>query len=292
MIFKDLKKIDQKKWKEWFDVTISKNANQGYGHTRLHGVDGVDLNDLIKQLSPYINKAHQDAKAHFYEEFSIDLDPLSETRYPNALPIKQHKGYFGEVFCGILIKHFSTICANDWSIPAFLFRYHDAAGEYLYRLKKGEKIGKNVPGRTGSDFIAIAIDDPSQEVVSVLGGEAKCHKKWNSTIANEALEKMSTEGSAPVSLQRIGKLLLELHGDEYTHVAQKLRDASLAIGEAPIPRTDLFLFFFESPVTYPPSQIDVKSKPKSHTADRPLQVFEINLKGAEQLIEELYKGMD
>jgi hypothetical protein len=122
------------------------------------------------------------------------------------MPLKAKKGFFGEALCGMFTEAIEIAGEDEWIVPAFLFRLHREAEEHLFRLVMKEKVPKDIPGRTGSDFVAIAMGGDGQ-ITKFLSGEAKCHDAFNITKCRKFLKELSDEGPVPVSLPQLIRIL-------------------------------------------------------------------------------------
>ena len=125
---------------------------------------------------------------------SIRLLERRQPSYPHDMPLKAKKGFFGEALCGMFTEGMEILGGENWIVPAFLFRLHREAAEHLFRLVMKEKVPKDIPGRTGSDFIAIALGKDGQ-IKRFLSGEAKCHETFNITGCKQFLKEIGEEGT-------------------------------------------------------------------------------------------------
>lgn len=100
------------------------------------------------------------------------------------------KGYFGEVFCGILAEAEQVHTDDEWMVPIFLFRLHSQAEEYLMRLLTGEPAGSAVVGRTGSDNLALSLNGDGT-VKAILRVRPKSQIACGNDMSGEFLEIVS-----------------------------------------------------------------------------------------------------
>ncbi len=297
MLFRKITNVSKINWDDWFNISHSKNTKEKYGHTLMLGQTGCDLDALEEALKPYFEQAHKDARDLFHSEIGINLDPLTNggrplVSYPNSLPDKQKKGFFGEVLCGMLSQAFGTICEKQWTIPAYLFRHHDTASQYLHRLYYGEPVASEVIGRTGNDFLAICTN--SEGILSgVLVGESKYRKNFSATVSKEVHTSLSKEKVIPVNLSKLKNLIKEIYPGQYTQTISSIEEIVMENKEQALERTDLFLFIFENPKSnnFPPSRINSEKKHPNHSVDRALQVFEIQLSSSGTIIRNLYSSL-
>ena len=297
MIFRKIQKIQGRLWNNWFQITPTKSSTSNYGHMLFKKISGANLSQLQTELIPFFEEAHRDARDIFHNEIGINLDPLaptpvSQVTYPNSLPEKQKKGFFGEVLCGIVVQHFGTICNNTWNIPAFLFRHHDTASQYLHKLHYGAEVPSEIVGRTGNDFLAITIDN-KENIIGFLVGEAKFRKKFSQAPAKQAYKDLSNHPVIPVDLSKIKKLITHLYPGQYTQLVQSIEQIIFSNQQNGLARTDVLIYIFEDPniSSFPPSRINSNTKDPNYKANRQLQVYEIYLPGAGNLIKDLYQNL-
>lgn len=243
----------------------------------------------------YFEQAHADARQCFCAALGLSLDPRvikPAVDYPASLPIQTKKGYFGEVFCGILAEGGKVAGEKKWTVPIFLFRLHQQAEEFLFRLITGEAVADQIPGRTGSDCLALALDTGG-EIEAILAAEAKCYEKFNITKAHEALCDLGSQAAVPVSLPQLKRLLMEIGRERYEPTILALERIISSARQPIVPRRDLMVFIFEDPAVqqYTTPRISVADVAAHHGNGRPLQVVEVHLPGAESLIKRLYEDL-
>ncbi|MDQ3623320.1 MAG: hypothetical protein M3463_12655, partial [Verrucomicrobiota bacterium] len=239
--------------------------------------------------------AHADARRIFHDSLGITLDPRGgrpPVEYPGSLPLKARKGYFGEVFSGILAEAGQVHAEDEWRVPIFLFRLHTQAEEYLMRLITGEPAAGTIVGRTGSDNLALSLNGDGT-VKAILGAEAKCYSDFNITKACEALADLGAQAGVPVSLGQLKRLLAEIDPERFEATILDLEKIIKYARQATVPRHDLLVLIFEDPKikTYNAPRISVAEVETNYAAKRPLQVVEVHLPGAGALIEELYADL-
>ena len=149
-----------------------------------------------------------------------------------------------EALCGIIAEQMDIIGGDRWIVPAFLFRFHEEARLYLTRLIIGEGVGVSITGRTGSDFIAVCLDE-NGSISKYLVGEAKCHKRFNVTKCGKALNKLSKEASTPVSLPQLGEILKDINPASNESLIASMDDIFINKKLRTIPRIDIFLYAFD-----------------------------------------------
>ena len=174
----------------WLEHTLHTSKNGKYRHQSLR--ENLERRpEALEDLKRYIQRVHDDARS-FYKGARPDdssLDPLEEksevhsneipsTDYLALLPMTTIKGYFGEVFAGIIAENFSPFGDESWKVPAYLFRFHDAAFQWLETLRQTGQAKKSIFGRIGDDCLAFTLKDG--EIDKILYCEAKCTKDHSS----------------------------------------------------------------------------------------------------------------
>ena len=279
----------------WFETVRTDDAAGNYVNFRLRARDAARWQNLRPTIAHYLEWAHADARRIFHDALGITLDPRGgrpPVEYPGSLPLMTRKGYFGEVFCGILAEAGQVHADDEWMVPIFLFRLHTQAEEYLMRLITGEPAGGAIVGRTGSDNLALSLNG-NGTVKAILGGEAKCYEAFNVTKAREALTDLGAQAAVPVSLGQLKRLLAEIDPEGFEATILDLEKIIKNARQSTVPRHDLLVLIFEDPKikTYDAPRIGAAEKKASYVAKRPLHVVEVHLPGAGALIEELYAGL-
>src|SRR2546423_11411681 len=89
------------------------NGFNGYRHHSLKERPSKQ-NAAIAALKAYVYGAHEDARKYFRGPAEISLDPFGSTSsfdpargYPETLESQTLKGYFGEIFAGLVIEYFA-----------------------------------------------------------------------------------------------------------------------------------------------------------------------------------------
>lgn len=279
----------------WFETLRIDDAASNYVNCRLRARDAAHGGNFRPTIAQYLEWAHADARSIFHDSLGITLDPRGgrpPIEYPRSLPLMTRKGYFGEVFCGILAEAGQVHTGDEWTVPIFLFRLHTQAEEYLMRLITGEPAGSAILGRTGSDNLALSLNGDGT-VKAILGAEAKCYTVFNATKAREALTDLGAQAAVPVSLGQLKRLLAEIDPDRFETTILDLETIIRNARQATVPRHDLLVLIFENPSVrnYNTPRISVANKTANYAAGRRLQVVEVHLPGAGALIEELYAGL-
>lgn len=290
---------------------------QNYGHLLLE--QNCDCDDaLITELARYFESAHADARAFFHEQIGIDLHPDADAEgahatYPSCLPPITRRGLFGEVMAGMLTEHYKYIGGHEWRIPVFLFRYHEDAEAYLFALARDEKRKREVYGRRGSDFLALALNEAG-EVIRFIVGEAKWRKKLQRSVVAELMYgkktknpdtgelehdgrgiwyQMNRDIPTPHGLRQLQRLLREIDPDGYSAAIATL-DRVLVVKEAqPLPRTNLIMISGGDVPTRKAkhSLISWEEVPDDYTAPHDLQVVELILRDGDDVIDGVYDAL-
>lgn len=296
-MFKDLEPISKDFWKQCFQITVKK-PQADYYHLHLVLLKTAPLDKLKEKLIPYYEVAHHDARKRFNDVYGISLAPFNISNkivsYPHSLPEETIKGFFGEVFCAIVALNFDIHLKEKWKIPAFLFREHSTAGQYLHRLGKNIKASGGELGRTGDDFLAIVLNNKFQ-ITNCLVSESKCHEKFNITKAGEVFEKISDESISPTSLGQLKDIIREMKIDNLEEIIKGIDEIIFYdINKPPKhKRIDLFLYAFENPGVkqYPPTRISDSKAHEKYTAQRKIQAVELHFPEMMKFIKELYNEL-
>lgn len=294
--------------------TITEN----YGHLLLVQQSEIDQ-DLIDALKPYFESAHLDAREYFHDQVGISLHPDADADappvdYPKCLPDRAKRGLFGEVVAGLMTEAYKAefVGNHDWKVPIFLFRYHDDVEKYLWALKFDSKRTREIYGRHGSDFIAIALTDDG-ELARVIAGEAKWRASLTAAVVDSLMlgpkEKPDKDSEAvhngkgiwfevnrdspiPQGLRQLQKLLE--HRDPDGHASAILSIDRAVYQQVPPPdRTNLILIVGNGAKRRESMDVLIgwEEAPKEYTAPHDLQVVEVILSGGEDLIDGLYNSL-
>src|SRR5687768_14785955 len=97
----------------WLSNSVTQSQDKRYRH-RLLQEDLSQRLHVLEDLKILISQAHDDARRHFrgFLVNSLDLINASPTYdlaigYPERFPIITLKGYFGEIFAGLVAENFS-----------------------------------------------------------------------------------------------------------------------------------------------------------------------------------------
>ncbi len=286
-----------------------------YGHLLLEQKSQPD-DELISTLRPYFESAHLDARQHFHEIMRIDLHPdagseAATVAYPNCLPTSAQHGLFGEALAGLLTESYIFVGDHIWTIPIFLFRYHQDVEHYLFALSRDSARKRQVFGRLGSDFLALKIAKDGT-VKRFISGEAKWRNSLTQSVADIMLlgkkikdpdggeEKVHSEKGiwfelnrdtpVPHGLTQLHRLLCELAPDEYAETIVSL-DRILALQNPEhVERTDLVVLAGNGGKTRKSMECLVEwgTCPSEYEANNDLQVVELILTNGDELIDKLY----
>lgn len=219
--------MEQADLEKWLHITHTGDTEGTYIHTWCRQLEAGKWKAHFPRIVQYVEQAHADARDLFHSTIHLSLDPVPATRhqpsYPHDMPLKAKKEFFGEALCGMFTEAMEIVGGDDWYIPTFLFRLHREAEEHLFRLVMKEKVPKEIPGRTGSDFLAISMTDDGR-IRKFLCGEAKCHDTLNITNCKKYLKKLSEEGPVPVSLPQLIRILEEQDQGQLTRLIDAIND--------------------------------------------------------------------
>lgn len=288
-----------------------------YGHLLLEQNCACD-DDLIADFVAYFESAHADARAFFHEQMGIELHPDANApephiTYPTCLPSITRRGLFGEVMAGMLTEHFDYIGGHKWTVPVFLFRFHEDAEGYLFALARDETRKREVYGRRGSDFLALSLNGEG-DIERFIAGEAKWRKKLQPAVVAELMygkkkknsdtQQLEHDGkgvwfqinrdiTAPHGLRQLQRLLREIDPDGYSAAIARLDRVLVVRNAEPLPRTNLILI---SGGDVPSREANVSlipwhETPEDYTAPHDLQVVELILKDGDDLIDGVYDAL-
>ena len=282
----------------WLSSTKKVSSDKRYIHHRFE--EKLDCrSDIISELKSVVIEAHRDARDRLQNLFTSTLDPLEEfnpyrnnilvEKYPKSLHMITLKGYFGEIFAGIIAEHFSPHGEDKWEIPAFLFRFHKTAFDQLEKIvQTGGEAGKII-GRTGDDCLAFKRNDQG-EIIKSLICEAKCTATHRQKMITEAHEKSSETHLKPVNICELIEILgdySDLNSSEWITSLQKLFFKE-DINEN-YERYDLISYICGLPPVKKSTVIIPTNKPHSeYSATRSLQAVEIHLHDIDGLIAKIY----
>ena len=273
----------------WLQSTVKENPQKSYRH-RVLKEDPNGRDQIIDKLTLYIQKAHEDARNQIRKPILNFLDPLgvlpSTDRaegYPELLHLTTLKGYFGEIFAGIIAENFSPFDINDWKVPAYLFRFHLAAFQQLEYIRQTGIEATEIPGRTGDDCVAFQLNSEG-EIIRGLYCEAKCNPASSRTVIKKAYAQVSKP--AMVDLLR----MIEVLQDNDAPDAKRWINALFQLDFAPSPqyeRYDLVSYISRPPVRND-YWLPVDEPLIEYTGGRKLEAVEAHLTDIDELIQIVY----
>lgn len=211
---------------------------------------------------------------------------------------------------GLLAEYYPFIGNHKWTIPIFLFRFHEDAEHCLFDLARDGERKREIYGRRGSDFLALALDDEG-EVVRFIVGEAKWRKLLQPSVVNEVMYgknklskktgKMKNDGKGvwaqinkapdiPLGLRQLQRLLRERAPDQFSAAILSLDKVLVVRDPVPLPKTNLILLSGNDVPSRKTgySLIHWKEMPEEYEADHDLQVVELILDDGDKLIDGIY----
>lgn len=286
----------------WLESSVTESLDKKYRHNVLK--ENLNYrNNIIPELQSAIKEAHKDALNSIqdlevgsldpFEEFGFTKDANSSNKYPQDLNLITLKGYFGEIFAGIVAENFSSHGEHNWEVPAFPFRFHNAAFEQLEMIvQTGEEAGI-IPGRTGDDCLAFIRNDEG-EINKSLICEAKCTSTHQTKMINEAHQKSSTPNPKPVILKQLINILKNSK-DEYSK--EWINSLTKLLLTKNIPsnyeRCDLVSYICGLPPVKASTVIIPKDKPHGeYKGNRRLEAVEIHLHDVDGLIADVYNKQE
>lgn len=281
----------------WLSSKRIENKALKYNHLKLEEKDNL-REEVIPVLKEIIDKAHEDYKRckrsvllkSLDPSLDIDFEVLGEADpaygYPSELDMTTLKGYFGEIFAGLIAENFSPFNIEDWKVPVFSFRHHETAFDQLETFKRTGSKKKATMGRTGDDCVAFVLDDVTNQISKSLFCEAKCTNDHDSSLINKAHSQVSDSNPLPVELIRI----LEILNDYDTEYSKKWKRAisNLYINLNKTERFDLVSYVCGRSPVKNDTWIDSKKPHKTYTGQRDLESVEVHISNIDELVQTLY----
>jgi hypothetical protein len=200
---------------------------------------------------------------------------------------------------------------ENWSIPIFLFRHHADVEAYMFDLARDPARARQVFGRFGNDFIALALDG-DKNVTRFMAGEAK----WRHVITPGEMDTLmlghwtgpaeqrvrSGKGvwfevnrglPVPRGLRQLQLLLRERSPDDFAATILSIDKTLVLQNAALLPRTDLIFIAGNRGAERVDRQalLPTAAPPAEYTAGRNLQVVELVLRDGSDLIDQLYSSL-
>lgn len=281
------------------------NSNHPRYRLRVWRENREELPAIQAELIAYIDEALDDARIRIRRGFEDNLSPFRDemgdpaANYPELLHRVTLQGYLGETLAVLAVEHWGAHSHTDWSVPAFLFRFHDQEFQHLEaineRLQEGETYNPDEPaelrpGRTGDDGLAFRINNLNS-ITDILTLEAKCLTQNSARKIEDAHQKLSSTGLRPSGVRELINLL-----DEYdTAEAQRWQEALLELW-----RGGYRLATRYDGVAYTCGRIPVQAgriawMPVDHphpayTVTRKLEGMEFQIDDLATVIDRLYRG--
>jgi len=259
---------------------------------------------LRDELRAYLDEAFEDARRRLRTGFEDGLSPFNDpvldpaANFPAALNRITLQGYFGETLAVLAVEHWGAAGHNDWQVPAFLFRFHDAEFQHLEdinrRIREGVQHNPDAGaerrmGRTGDDALAFRRAQDGR-VTDVLTLEAKCLGENNNRKIEEAHQKLSNAGPIPSGIRE----LIELLSDYDTPEALSWQESLVrfrAAGYRAATRHDGVAYATGHIPARNGRQAWLPAEPHaSYTANRHLEGIEFQFRDLDRLIDTLYRG--
>lgn len=284
------------KFSEWLQESATVSDDCRYFHLLLVE-NASSMIYIAPDLCQLFFDAHEDARIHVRNLSGLSLDPLSTDGkgdeflkdYPSKLEHKTLKGYFGEIFAGIVAEHCSPFGIKNWEVPVFFFRYHHLAFDQLEKYWETGQTPGVIPGRTGDDNLAFLRDEQGN-IISALFCEAKCTNSHDSALIVDAHEKLSDKALQPAELLRIIEILTESSDPEAKNWIHGLRSLYHKVKSSKYERYDLVCYVCGASPKQSNRQTWIsRERPHpSYKANRKLEAVEVHLSNVDELINLVY----
>src|SRR5258708_261576 len=287
----------QNKFALWLHDSLSESGDKKYRH-RLFSERPHKRDEIFGELTSYVQNAHEDARKRLRKLVENTLDPFGPSSsfdpakgYPELFHMQTLKGYFGEVFAGLIAEHFSPFNEDGWKVPAFLFRYHSVEFQQLEILRQKGGKAKLRPGRTGDDCLAFQLDEESK-ILRVLYCEAKCTPAHRPGMIAEAHKKASE--SVLVDLPQIIEILQQREDPVSRQWLSAIQHLWINITNCKFERCDMVSYICGiDPVKENRSAwLSTDNPHEKYKAQRRLEAVEIHLPNVEELIRKVYEKRD
>lgn len=282
---------------DWLKKSIFESAEKKYRY-RLLEENLEHRDEMIKELQVLVQEAHEDFRQHIRNLLGYSLDPLGEPcttypldDYPRCWPLKTLKGYFGEIFAGVIAEHLNPF-NQDWEIPTFPFRVHTSEFHQLEMWRQTGEEPRTRPGRFGDDFLAFQRND-SGKIVRSLVCEAKCTYRHNKKLIEDAHEKASSKNIVPLDYLKLVEILKDYEDqDSRAHEwVEALRQLQFITKDSPgYERNDLVSYICGLPPTRATTETIPQDQPHAmYTGGRWLEAVETRLYDVDGLVEAVYQ---
>lgn len=278
---------------EWLEETPTHNNHPGYTHRLLRERSHINREQIKDQLIERVKQAHEDARRHLRKIVTDTLDPLGVKSidlaqgYPEQLPLKSLKGYFGEIFAAMIAEEYTHFDISGWRVPAYSFRFHQTAFDYLERVQQGANVPTAVVGRTGDDMLAFAMGSHGQ-ITHVLVCEAKCSNDHDSSLIAKAHEQVSDSLYRPVEIWRLIEVLRDYDDSESKAWRTALGLLYSSSNLTQHKRYDLVCYVCGRTPKQKKSWIPADAPHCKYSGGRDLEAAEIHISGVDQLISKVY----
>lgn len=279
-------------WKRWLESAASASSGT-YSHLLL--VEDTSLRPrIMNSLSMYVSQAHDDGRKRMRESFEQTLDPSRRKStvdpargYPESLPEITLMGYFGEILAGLIAEEFDLL-NESWTVPGYLFRFHNEAFHSLERSRQsGLPVGEMI-GRTGDD--CLAFKRTASGIEKALVCEAKCYENHDSKVIGEAHTKASEAATIPIGLDELIQVLLRSDRPDAAHWIDDLTQLRFS----PLPRyqrNDCVVYICGQKPIRRQSWMPTTAPHSAYTGGRPLAAVEVHLGSPRVVVRSVYKGV-
>lgn len=281
----------------WLPNHLTESPDARYRH-RLLKEELIHRQENLTGLQSFVKKAHEDARWYLSRLAENSLDPLSTNSppnlapgYPETLHVQTLRGYFGEIFAGLIAEYYQPFGENGWVVPAYLFRFHNLAFEQLERIRQTgptrEEAGI-IPGRTGDDCLAFVVDE-NNNIIRTLRCEAKCSSRHHVDLISDAHAKVSDPFLIPISTYQLIDILRDqgenTQAQQWVRALQKLRFSGIS---SSYERYDLVTYICGEWPRRERTRISTTTPHTSYTGGRRLEVVEVHLSNVDDLVKEIY----
>ena len=269
-----------------------RSLHDGYRHTVL-SEDSAHRDGGLSALAHAVDRAHHDAKTYLADVFATTLDPFGEDQlakdYPSQLNTLTLQGYLGEIFAGLYAENYAPHGVR-WEVPAFLFRFSNAAIEGLDRRLQLGGEATRVPGRTGDDCVAFLRDGPGR-IVAWLNCEAKCTITYPGALIADGHRQLSRPLVSPVSLYQMIDILRasdDPANQRWVAALRLLRTEAAGI-DGPT-RADLFICVCGRKPRQHSTWITPDRPHREYDPKQPLEAVELHLDNLDAVLTAVYPG--
>jgi DEAD/DEAH box helicase len=280
----------------WLSDSVSESEDKRYIH-RLIKENLSQRNLILDELISIVQKSHDDARNRLRKLAGNSLEPFEDSPkidptkgYPERLHHQSLKGYFGEIFAGIIAENFAPFGEGDWEVPVFLFRVHIVEFQHLEFLNQTGEKAKKRPGRTGDDCLAFRRNSEGV-IISSLACEAKCTANHKTNMISEAHEKASAVNIKPVDIPQLIEILQDYDDLVSNEWVNALRVLWLQKVKKNYERCDLVSYIcgeHPSAKRQRKAWISTEKAHENYTSGRRLEAVEIHLHDVENLIKAVY----